>query len=164
MNSRLAYVGLILWGSIFPASASLNLDSPYGSGSDRIVDFAADEGWTAVTELLTDKAFEAYENGEKTAVNWYYLSRWADLLASNEGDVVSDWIGAIDKARLGHKNMAQRYTLYKRPLKSHFSLSLQKVLLGDFAFSREFFELLSPYDYLPGVLQILNHLHKKKSQ
>ena len=57
--------------------------------------------------------------------------------------------------------MVQRYTLYKRPLNSHFSLSLQKVLLGDFAFSREFFNLLSPYDYLPGVLQILNHLHKK---
>ena len=115
----------------------------------------------AVTPLLTDKAFEAYENGEKTAVNWYYLSRWADLLASNEGDVVSIWIDMIDEARLGHKNMAQRYTLYKRPLKSHFSLSLQKVLLGDFSFSREFFDLLSPYDYLPGVLQILNHLHKK---
>jgi len=161
MKSRLAFIGFFLCGGIFPASASLNLDSPYGIGSDRIVEFAADEGWTVVSQQLTNKAFDAYENGEKTAVNWYYLSRWADLLASNEGDVVSKWIDAIDKAKLGHKNMAQRYTLYKRPLNSHFSLSLQKVLLGDFAFSREFFDLLSPYDYLPGVLQTLNHLHGK---
>ena len=57
--------------------------------------------------------------------------------------------------------MAQRYTLYKRHLSSHLSLPLQKVLLDDFAFSREFFDLLSPYDYLPGVLKIINHLHRK---
>lgn len=164
MKRRLAIVGFILCGSVFPTFATLILDSPYGSGSDDIVNYATEEGWNAVTQLLTDKSFESYEHGEKTAVNWYYLSRWAELLASNEGDVVSDWINAIDEARLGHKNMVQRYTLYKRQLNIHLSLSLQKVLLGNFSFSRKFFDLLSPYDYLPGVLDILNHLHKKNRE
>ena len=69
MKRYLEIVGVFFCGCILPVSAALRLDSPYGAGVDNIVDYAAEEGWYAITQALTDRAFEAYENDEKTAVN-----------------------------------------------------------------------------------------------
>ncbi len=161
MIQRIAIVCLLIGASFLSAEAKITFDTPYGSGIDNILDTVKDEGWESVSLALTDRALESYENGEQAAENWYYLSRWARLFSSNEADIINNWIDAIDKAKLGHTNMAQRYTLYQRPLGEHLPLSLKRNLLHDIEFSREFFDLLSPYEFLPGVLDNLSELHKE---
>lgn len=124
-----------------------------------LVDRAAAQGWGSVAPMLRKAAFQAYETNSGYVTAWYYLYRWADLLATPYNTALKDWIKAVEQAGVAHPNMPSRYDLHPGSLSAQLPRELQQVLLGNAALSEEFFTLLSPVDNQWEVLGILQKLH-----
>ncbi|HEY1110051.1 MAG TPA: hypothetical protein VGE76_15480, partial [Opitutaceae bacterium] len=92
---------------------------------------------------------------------WLHLYRWAQLFGQDERAFVLQWIAEVRAASLAHPNMPQNYNPVARPLGEILTPELRARLMGDAAFSGEFFGLLAPVDYLPRVFEILNELHRR---
>lgn len=135
--------------------------TPYGAGIDRIVKTGEDKGWSRVALSLRYRTIEAYEGFEENTDRWYYLYRWSRLFASRESDIVNKWIKDLEAAKLSHTNQPSRYVLRNSPLGDLLSTKLKQHLLNDLDFSREFFELQSPYDNLVEVFTILETLYQR---
>ncbi|MDP3069523.1 MAG: hypothetical protein Q8N18_04500, partial [Opitutaceae bacterium] len=119
------------------------------------------EGWAPQAALLRAAALRAYEHDKLDAAQaWLHLHRWAALLGQTEAEFVPRWIQAVQTARVGHPNMPRHYEARARPLATAVSPGLQAWLIGQAVFSAEFFAVLSPLDYAPGVLEILEALHR----
>lgn len=117
------------------------------------------DGWAPQTAALRAAAVRAYEADKLPAAQtWLNVYRWARLFSESETNFIPRWIRAVEEARVGHPNMPARYTPRERPLGLAVSASVQSWLLSNAAFSEEFFSLLSPVDYLPNVLLILDDL------
>jgi hypothetical protein len=117
-------------------------------------------GWTSLAPSFSDAAILAYEQGYlESARAWLNLARWARLLGEPEAEFVPAWQASLRSERLYHANMPAKY-----PLRPHASLSSymgrdsQRVLASESAFLDEFFSQVTPYDYLPSVLGILDVL------
>jgi len=120
------------------------------------------DGWAPQQAPLRAAALRAYERERyASAEAWLNLHRWTELLGRTDADFVPKWIQAVQTARVGHAGMAARYEWHGRPLASLVAPPLQAWLVGDAGFSAEFFDLLSPVDYLPRVLEILDELHRR---
>jgi hypothetical protein len=118
------------------------------------------EGWAAQTEPLRAAAEKAYRHEQLPAAEaWFNLYRWTGLWGMNDNEYITRWSAAVKSAGVGHANMAKNYPLRGLPLGFLLLPELQLWLLGNDEFSREFFALLTPVDYLPAVFQILNELH-----
>ena len=123
---------------------------------------AAPDRWAPVVPELRAAARKAYESDRMpAAAGWLQAARWAGLLAQTDAQFIPTWIKAIESAKVGHSNMQSRFELGDRPLGRWMSADLQSWLLGNAAFSDEFFAVLTPQDYLPAVFQILNALHAR---
>lgn len=123
------------------------------------LDVAEHEGWVAVTPALRDGTLRAYEQGRTdAAAAWLGLTRWAQLLEEREDRFVPRWMTAINAEKVGHANMPRRYFPPATLLGAHVSRPLAQWLLANRRFTDKFFELLSPCDYLPAVLTILDQL------
>ncbi len=119
------------------------------------------EGWAPQTAMLRTAAVQAYEREKLPAAEaWLALYRWAAIFGRSEGDFVSGWIQAVNNAKVGHANMASRFEVRSVPLGAALSPELQAWLIGTPAFAAEFFALLSPVDFLPRALGILNELYR----
>jgi len=119
------------------------------------------EGWARQAPALRTAARLAYEQERLPAAEaWHHLFRWAELFGQPESEFLPRWVQAIDHARVGHANMPSRYSAPPRPLGAAVGAELQAWLLGNPAFSQEFFDLLSPVDYLPRVLGILEEIFR----
>ncbi|HYC69708.1 MAG TPA: hypothetical protein VEB66_00790 [Opitutaceae bacterium] len=160
--------GLILSVALaFAATASAMDDiadselqrAPSGGRIVALVDEAAKEGWGRSHPVLRAAALRAYEANSGEARAWYYLYRWAAMLATPERQAVNQWVAAVNEARVGHPNMADRYPMPPGSLSAHLSRDAQLFLLGSPAASEEFFTLLRPVDNPVAVLDILNVLH-----
>ena len=123
-----------------------------------LVDRAATQGWGSAVPGLRAAALASYEASTGYAPAWYYLYRWADLLATPYNKAIHDWIDAVEKAGVAHQNMARMYEPRPGSLSAQLSRELQVVLLGNAAFSQEFFSLQSPVDSPPQVLAILQKI------
>lgn len=124
---------------------------------------AKQNGWLAQVPGLQAGAFAAYESDKLHAAEaWLNVCRWARIFGRNESDFVGDWIAAVNTARVGHRNMSAPAVAKAVPLGTEVSSELQAWLLGHRAFTAEFFALLSPVDYLPRVVAILNELHQRE--
>lgn len=124
-----------------------------------LVDQAAAQGWGSVAPGLRAAALRAYETGSGYVPAWYYLHRWADLLATPYNKALQEWIKAVEQAGVGHPNMASRYDYRPGSLAALLNRELQLALLGNAALAEEFFTLLSPVDSAPAVLAILQQIH-----
>lgn len=121
---------------------------------------AANDGWPAIETAARDAAFAAYARDRTEAAEaWLLVARWAQLFGEKQAVFVNRWIDALNAARLGHPNMQRRYDVPDALLSACVSPELGAWLLENRAFSQAFFETLSPYDYQPGVLSILDALH-----
>lgn len=119
------------------------------------------EGWASQVEALRAAALVAYRRDKLAAAEaWFNVYRWAALFGETEAAFVPRWINAVEKAKVAHPNMAKSYSTRERALGLDVSPGLQAWLLGDGAFSAEFFALLAPMDYVPQVFQILEALYR----
>jgi len=122
---------------------------------------AAMSGWKGLVSGLRKVAIHAYEHDSQAAEAWFLLSRWAELFATPEDQVFSQWVEAIRTAQVGHPNMPTRFDVRQRPLGDRLSPTLQAWLLGNTDFSAEFFSLVSPCDLLTNSFDILNGLQAR---
>lgn len=155
--------------ALLPASAQSGLipdaEVQYAPTANRIAALhaaAQRDGWAPHEAALRSAAFRAYERDRPAAAAaWLDLYRWAMLFGRSEAAFGPKWIEAVQAARVGHAGMATRYEWLDRPLATLVSPALQAWLVGDAAFAQAFFALLSPVDYLPRVLGILDELHRR---
>ena len=123
---------------------------------------ATADQWRSSVRGLRAAARTAYLRDRADAANrWLAVARWAALFAQTEAEFVPEWIRAVESARVGHPNMATRYDTSPLPLGRWLSAELQRWVVGNAAFSEEFFSLLAPQDNVPAVFQLLNALHQR---
>lgn len=120
---------------------------------------AARQGWGVWVQPLRNASLRAYESNSGEARSWYYLFRWAALLATPERIAVNQWIQAVNNAKVGHSNMAATYPTPAGSLSSHLSAATQAQVTGSPSFSEELFTMLKAVDNPVAVLDILETLH-----
>jgi hypothetical protein len=119
------------------------------------------DGWPPQVAALRAAAFLAYEKERLAAAEaWLDAYRWATLLGRSEIDYVPKWIEAVNAAKVGHRLMPVPRELRSRPIGAAASADFQAWVLGNAGFAAEFFALLTPVDYLPRVLAILDELYR----
>ncbi len=144
--------------AVIAEAEALNLPTPARLAAVHAA--AQRDGWASQAAMLRSAALRAYEREKFPAAEaWLNVYRWAALFGQNETEFVPRWAEAVQAARVGHPNMAPRYDLRARPLSASLTPELQSWLVGNAAFSAEFFGLLSPVDFVPRVFEILKVLH-----
>jgi hypothetical protein len=117
--------------------------------------------WREVENAAAQSAVTASRRNRTDAMEgWLLVARWARLLDSDQRDVTGRWIEAINSAKLGHRNMRTEYSPPDEPLSAILAEDFVAMLVANAEFSSAFFYLLTPYDYLPAVLSILERLHR----
>ncbi len=115
--------------------------------------------WPEIAAAASDAAVLASQRNRTEAMaGWLHVARWARLLGSDQRHVTQRWVAAMNSAQLGHANLPRSYDVPAAPLSARLTRSFAVRLLSDDAFSESFFDLLSPYDYLPEVLDCLQRL------
>lgn len=119
------------------------------------------DGWHAQAPALRAAANHAYRQEKLAAAEaWYLVFRWAALFGTSARDFELRWVEAINTAKVGHPGLKVAQP-EDRPLGAVLSAELQAWLMGNPAFSEEFFGLVEPVDYLPRVLGTLQSVHQK---
>ena len=167
---RVTLTSLLLclgWGAlgVTPVSA-LQISSeqmsnpPTQAWLDGVLAEGSGFSWREVENAAAQAAVAASRRNRTDAMEgWLLVARWARLLDSDQRDITERWIEAINSARLGHQNMRTEYNPPEAPLSALLSADFVSAVVSDAEFSSAFFYLLTPYDYLPGVLKILDQLH-----
>jgi len=163
---RAGAIGFIVLAAVRLAAAAPLPDDealkpPAPARLAAILQAAQRDGWDRQAEQLQATARRAYERGKyPAAAAWFDVYRWAKLLGEDEAVFVPRWILAVQAARVAHANMATRYEARSRPLGQALSPELQAWLLAHPDFSREFFAVLQPVDFVPAVFRTLDELHR----
>ncbi len=153
-------LGLLPARAAWPVSEAEAVVPPSAERLDGLITLASVQGWGPVESGAIEASLVAYgRNRTDAAEAWLLVARWARIFGANQREVVDRWISAVNDARLGHPNMATRYHPPDEALSALISADLGAWLLANRDFSRTFFEQLSPVDYLPAVLDILDRLH-----
>ena len=124
---------------------------------------AADQGWGPVAADLYNGATGAFEHGQNDAAEaWFYVAAWSDLFGQSQAVIGRRWLESVEKAYLLNVNVPSDLpaSLPDEPLAKLLSTEMIAWLLGERAFSAAFFNQLSPYDYLPGVVANLRLLRE----
>lgn len=164
---RLNFVRLlVLCANVFaqtnPIAEAESLAAPASGRLQAIHAAAQRDGWNSQSAVLRAAALRAYEREKFSAAEaWLQAFRWATLLGLNETDYVPRWMQAVQALRVGHSNMPRRYDNRAQPLAARMRPALQLLLFTDAGISTEFLSLLSPVDFLPRVLEILDELHQR---
>jgi hypothetical protein len=121
------------------------------------------DGWMLQAAILRAAALHAYERDKLAAAEaWFHVYRWAALFGvRGRSEWAPTWVAAVNAAKVGHANMPRQFSGDDRPLGLALAPDLQAWLIGNAAFSDEFFSVLSPLDYVPRVFEILNDLHRR---
>ena len=149
--------GLAQESLVIPANELTHAPSPARVAG--LVDRAATQGWGSAVPALRTASQQAYETGSGYAPAWHYLYRWAQMLGMPYNKAIPAWIKAVEAARAAHPNMATSYPLRPGSLSSGLERELLIALLGNPAFSEEFFQLLSAVDNPAEVLAILQKIY-----
>jgi len=132
---------------------------PSAARLEQLAESAQREGWGRAVAPLRAAAFTAYEREPGSATPWYFLYRWAQLWSTPRAQAMQTWMRAIEAAGGAHANMAGQYALPTGSLAAEVPLELQRWLIGNRAFSQEFFATLDEQDQPLEVLAILRRLH-----
>ncbi|MEO6245364.1 MAG: hypothetical protein ABIQ12_08000, partial [Opitutaceae bacterium] len=145
-----------------PAPEAETLSPPTPQRLAAVHAAAQRDGWAPQAAALRAAAIRAYEREKYAAADtWLNLHRWAALFGLSGAEFVPRWMGAVQTAAVGHPNMPARYELSGKPLAAAVPLDFQAWLIGNAAFSAEFFSVLAPVDYAPRVLEILAELNRR---
>ncbi len=136
--------------------------APTSARIASLVEESSTRGWGGAASQLRKAAQQAYEANSGYVAAWYFLYRWADLLATPRGRAIDDWIKAVETAGVAHPNMAESYPMQPGSLAAVMSRELQLAVLNNAAFSEEFFLTLSPLDNLREVLATLQTIYAKE--
>jgi len=121
--------------------------------------------WSDVERASSDAAKLAAAGNRTAAMEgWLQVAQWARLLRSDHQQVTSRWVAAINSAALGHPNMPRKYTIHAQTLSGLVSEKFVAAVMQDPDFTSSFFQLLTPYDYLPEVLRILDQIYVSDPQ
>jgi hypothetical protein len=132
---------------------------PSAERLDALVASATREGWGHSIAPVRAAALAAYEREPGTAAPWYLLYRWAQLFGTTRRQALENWIKAVEAAGGAHANMPLNYALPSGSLSGELTPELQRWLVGNVAFSHEFFATLSEQDNPSAVLSLLQKLH-----
>lgn len=127
----------------------------------KVVQDAATDGWSPLAGRLFAGSLRAYELRQEDAASaWYYLARWCDLLGRSQRKAGEQWLRAVGEAGGLHRgiDIARIRALPDEPLARMISAETGAWLLGDREFSEAFFNLVTQYDLMPGVLGVLQSL------
>ncbi|MCC5022686.1 MAG: hypothetical protein J6386_07760 [Candidatus Synoicihabitans palmerolidicus] len=117
--------------------------------------------WDALSQAAGDAALKAEKRQRLDAMEgWLLVAKWARILGSDQRAVTTRWVNAINAAQLGHENMTRSYRPPTSPLSAVVSPEFFGAVVGGLDLSRSFFETITPYDYLPRVLQVLDELYR----
>ncbi|HEY9250434.1 MAG TPA: hypothetical protein VIO38_14945 [Rariglobus sp.] len=122
---------------------------------------AVSDGWAPTAARLYAGAVRGYElRQEEAATAWYYVACWCDLLGQSQRKLGTRWLESLGKIGGVHPNIDQGRvaSLPEEPIVRLLSEESVAWLLGDRLFSESFFNALTPYDFLPGVMGILQAL------
>lgn len=146
--------------ALSPISEAEAVRPPTPARLGAILAAAQREGWAAQVEPLRAAAEKAYRRDQLPAAEaWFNIYRWTGLWAMNDKEYTTRWSAAVKAAGVNHANMPLNHPIRGLPLGFLLLPELQLWLLGNDEFSREFFALITPVDYIPAVFQILNELH-----
>lgn len=123
----------------------------------------AQSGWSSVSSSLYAGAVRAYElRQEDAALAWYHMARWCDLFGRSQAEMGMQWLETMGKASAGRLDLGEagNRALPAETMSKLISPGTGLWLLGDARFSDSFFELATPYDCMPRVLEILERLRK----
>jgi hypothetical protein len=124
---------------------------------------AIDEGWPAVATRLFAGSIRAYElRQEDAAAAWYHVARWCDLMGQSQKKETREWWSRSSVAGLINEGF-DKSEYESRPDEAIARLISEETrgwLLSDRAFSEMFFNLVTPYDDLSRVVQILQELRE----
>jgi hypothetical protein len=119
------------------------------------------DGWKTQVEPLRATALLAYRQEKLAAAEvWFHAYRWAALFAEQEASFVARWVQAINTAKVGHAGLNPLIAARPQTLGASLSPEVQTWLMGNVAFSNEFFEVITPVDFLPRVFQALNEMYR----
>ena len=115
--------------------------------------------WAEVAAAARGAALVAYaQDRTQAAGSWLNLQQWAQLFGQPQREFITRWIPALQAAKANHMNMPTRYDAKAEPLGTPVPADLRAWLMSNAAVSDEFFALLSPLDYVPGVFAVLTDL------
>jgi hypothetical protein len=142
---------------LIPAGEAANVPAP-----TRVAALAAAgaEGrWAEVAAAARTAVLAAYAQDRTQAAGaWLNLQQWAQLFGQPQREFINRGIPALQAAKANHPNMPTRYETKSEPLGTPVPADLRAWLMGNAAVSDEFFALLSPLDYVPGVFAVLTDL------
>ena len=145
--------------AVIPESEFVQLPSHIRRGSIHAA--AQRDGWAPHVAALRAAALGAYERDKLAAAEaWFNVYRWAALWSETEATFVPRWMAAVESAKVAHRNMPTRFATRGVSVGLAVSPGLQAWLLGNAIFSADFFDLLSPVDFIPQVLQIMDTLYR----
>ncbi len=169
MIARFAvFAGLLLFLTRLPAQPapipeSEAMYAPTPVRLTALVAAAQRDGWLLQVKGLRNAATLAYEHEKLQAAEaWFHVYRWAQVWGQDETEFVAQWVRSLNELQLGHANLTVPIPRRSRTVGAGLAPELQSQLLHHATFSREFFGLLSPVDYLPRVFEILAQLHQRE--
>ncbi len=117
--------------------------------------------WAELEAAALTAAFRAEtQNRTQAMEGWLLVARWSRLLGTSQRVITDRWVNAINTAKLGHANMAPVNLAPDEPLSALISSACAIELVSNAEFSESFFNLLTPYDFLPRVLRIIDGIYR----
>ncbi len=145
--------------SLVPAAEALNV--PTAARVAALAAAGGEERWGDVAAAARAAALAAYAQDRTQAAGaWLNLQRWAGLFGEPQRDFVGRWIPVLVAVKANHPNMPGRFATSEQPMGASVPAELRAWLMGNAAVSDEFFSLLSPVDYVPGVFGVLTDLYQ----
>lgn len=147
--------------SALEVPAADRLRAPTEVWLDQTLSAEARWRWSEIEDAAVQAAKSAAHGNRPDAMEgWLLVSRWARLLASSQQKVADRWVEAMNSARLGHANLPSEYHLPNTAMSAVISAEFAAMAMKSPGFSSSFFDLLTPYDYAPGALVILDRIYR----
>lgn len=138
------------------------LQPPTASRLAAIHAAAQRDGWAPQVAMLRAAAVRAYAIEKLTAAEaWYHVYRWAALLGQTQAEFIPSWVQAVNVAKVGYPGLVVPPVENGRTLARDLAPELQAWVIGNAAFSEEFFSLLAPVDLVPETFKILTALWRR---
>ncbi|MBT5903380.1 MAG: hypothetical protein HOH58_14850, partial [Opitutaceae bacterium] len=126
----------------------------------QVLSVGSNLSWTDVEHASIDAAKIAAQGNRTSAMGrWLQVAQWARLLSSDQRQVTNRWVTAMNSARLGHANIPRDFPVKNEALSALVSAEFVAAVMTSPDFSSSFFQSLTPYDYLPKVLRILDQIY-----
>ena len=121
---------------------------------------AGEYGWPAMAVALRRAAMQAYSRGNYTAADgWRLAASWAAAWAEPVGEHVANWRAAMSEAGWSFGPSARQPDSPELVVGGWLDEAVRVRVLGDTAFSAQYFALENPLDFRPEVYRLLNELY-----